>query len=348
MATIVKEEFTFSEDSRPFNNCHVSTIVEVGRDEFLVAYWGGSKEGASDVKIYTQRLKHGSWSSPVAVEEEPTATVWSPVLFKAHNQLLLFFRVGPSFQTWTGCMRRSFDDGLTWSERELLPAGILGPVKNKPLLLKNGDLLCGSSMQSWNAWASWMEVTPDIGKTWKKHGPIKVPNHSMSVLQPAPYYTQRGHLRALMKSHEHIGRICMSESRDDGCTWSDAVPTELPNPDSAIDAVKLFDGRLVLVYNVTSRGILKVGVSYDDGDSWKEVLTLENTQGMEYSYPAIIQASNGLIHITYTHNRTQIKHVVLQPTRSDDAKHDHCTPGGHEGGWHDNHQHHHHHHHRHH
>ncbi|KMT05655.1 hypothetical protein BVRB_7g167880 isoform B [Beta vulgaris subsp. vulgaris] len=65
-------------------------------------------------------------------------------------------------------MRRSFDGGLTWSEREQFPAGIIGPVKVKPLLLENGELLCGSSVQSWNAWASWVEVTPDLGKTWRK------------------------------------------------------------------------------------------------------------------------------------------------------------------------------------
>lgn len=324
MVTIVKEEFTFPKESRPFNNCHVSTIVEVDKNEFLVAYWGGSTEGASDVKIYTQRLKHGSWSSPVAVDGETSATVWSPVLCKAHNQVLLFFRVGPSFQTWTGCMRRSFDGGLTWLAREQLPAGIIGPVKDKPLLLKNGDLLCGSSVQSWNAWASWMEVTPDLGKTWTRYGPIRVPKHSMSVVQPVPYHAKQGHIRALMKSHEDIGRICMSESRDGGCTWSDAVPTQLPNPGSAIDAVKLLDGRLVLVYNTTSREILKVGVSNDDGDSWIETLTLENTSGLEFSYPAIIQDSNGLIHITYTYNRTHIKHIVLQSSQSQiDGRNDH-------------------------
>ncbi|KNA11659.1 hypothetical protein SOVF_132900 [Spinacia oleracea] len=341
MVTIVKQEFTFHQESRPFNNCHVSTILEVNKGELLAAYWGGSKEGASDVKIYTQRLIHGSWSSPIAVDGEPSATVWSPVLCKSHNQVLLFYRVGPTFQTWTGCMKRSFDDGLTWKERELLPAGIIGPVKNKPLLLRNGDLLCGSSMQSWNASACWMEVTPDLGKTWTKYGPITVPKHSTSVLQPVPYYTKRGHLRVLMKAHHEIGRICMSESRDGGCTWSNAVPTQLPNPDSAIDAVKLFDGRLVLVYNPTSREVLKVGVSHDDGDSWTDVLTLENTKGMEFSYPAIIQASNRLIHITYTYNRTQIKHVVLQPSRYQDAANNcHTSPGGHRDNGHNHHNHH--------
>ncbi|KAL2928952.1 Sialidase [Bienertia sinuspersici] len=307
MLNVVKEQFTFAEVSRPFNMCHASSIIEVEKGEFLVAYIGGSEEGASDVKIYTQGYKKGSWSSPVAVEQEHEASVWSPVFFKAHDQLLLFFRVGPTFQTWTGAMRRSFDGGVTWTEREQFPAGIIGPVKQKPILLKNGELICGSSMLSWNAWASWVEVTPDLGKTWKKYGPIEVPNHNMSVLQPVPYITKKGHLRLLMKSHPSIGRVCIAESRDHGRTWSDAVPTQLPDPNAAIDAIKLRDGRLVIVYNTTSRGILKVAISFNDGDSWIEVLTLEDTQGLEFSYPSIVQASDGLIHIVYTYKRTQIK-----------------------------------------
>jgi len=89
--------------------------------------------------------------------------------------------------------------------------------------------------------------------------------------------------------------------------------TLLQNPNSGIDAAMLRDGRALLVYNDTSRGRSPLNVAVSaDGREWKNVVTLESQPG-EYSYPAIIQTSDGLVHITYTWKRERVRHVVLNP-----------------------------------
>jgi predicted neuraminidase len=89
--------------------------------------------------------------------------------------------------------------------------------------------------------------------------------------------------------------------------------TTLPNPSAGIDAVRLADGRFLLVHNpdAKGRGRLHLSVS-PDGSAWRTAAVLEDGPG-EYSYPAVIQARDGRVHVTYTWRRERIRHVVVDP-----------------------------------
>ena len=91
--------------------------------------------------------------------------------------------------------------------------------------------------------------------------------------------------------------------------------TPLPNPNSGIDAVTLSDGLQLLVYNHTPRGRSPLNVAVSrDGKNWQAAAVLEDQPG-EYSYPAVIQTPDGLVHVTYTWKRQRVRHVVLDPAK---------------------------------
>ncbi|HPA47923.1 MAG TPA: exo-alpha-sialidase [bacterium] len=312
---IVQSGFVY--DEAPFPSCHASTLVEVSQGKILAAWFGGTEEGKPDVGIWLSRYDGYSWEPVRQVAKADGVPCWNPVLFQAENgETLLFYKAGRSPMEWSGLLIRSKDDGDTWSEPELLPGGILGPIKNKPIQLEDGTLVCGSSVESWKLWTCWVELTRDLGKTWSKHGPIQVPGQPFGIIQPTVFLTRDGKIRMLCRARQIIGKICLSESKDGGNTWSDARPIDVPNPNSGIDAVRMKDGRIAMVYNHTGTGRspINLGISNDDGETWKMVLTLEDQPG-EYSYPAIIQTGDGLLHTTYTWKREKIKHVAIDPNR---------------------------------
>jgi predicted neuraminidase len=302
-------------EQAPFPSCHASTLVEVDGGGLLCAWFGGTRERAPDVAIWTARFDGASWSAPAKVAEEPGIPTWNPVLWReAAGALILFYKAGPSPETWSGFLKRSRDGGRTWSEAELLPAGLFGPIKNKPIAGLRGEIVAGTSVESYRAWTSWVDISPDGGRTWTRHGPIVVPGVPKGNIQPSLWRCTDGRLRMVVRTTERVGRVCLAESPDEGRTWSAARPTSLPHPNAGLDAVKLADGRVLLVYNHTPTGRtpLSVAISGDDGDTWQVRRALEDGPG-EYSYPAVIQSRDGQVHVSYTWRRERIKHVVLSP-----------------------------------
>lgn len=314
---VVTSEMVY--ENAPFPSCHASTVEETASG-IVVAFFGGTAEKNPDVGIWVCRNENGKWSPPAEVAngiqtDGKRFPCWNPVLFQVKGgDMLLFYKVGPSPSEWWGMVKRSNDGGKTWGKETRLPDGFMGPVKNKAVLLSDGTLLCPSSTEK-GGWNIQMERTDISCKTWEKGSPAGS-ERKFSAIQPSVLFHKDGRLQLLCRTKE--GVIAESWSTDNGKTWSGLEATSLPNPNSGIDAVTLKDGRQLLVYNPTSTGPngrggprtpLSVAVSAE-GKEWNEILKLETEPG-EYSYPAVIQTSDGLIHITYTWKRKLIKHVVL-------------------------------------
>jgi predicted neuraminidase len=304
-AGVVREEFVFTRV--PFPQCHASTIVETNRG--LVAAWfGGTREKHSDVGIWVSYHNGGGWSRPLeAVNgvqyDGHRHPCWNPVLFQPRSgPLMLFYKCGPSPSRWWGMLTLSHDRGRSWNDPHRLPEGIDGPVKNKPIQLPGGDILSGSSTE-YDGWRVHFERTSDLGRTWRRIGPIN-DGKTFNAIQPSILTHRDGRLQILCRSKEQ--RITTSWSQDNGLTWSAMTATNLPNPNAGTDAVTLADGRHLLVYNHTLRGkgsprgreMLNVALS-DDGIEWRAALVLENDKH-EFSYPAVIQTADRQVHITYT------------------------------------------------
>ena len=322
---VVSSQFTY--ESAPYPQCHASTIVEAAPGQLVAAWFGGTRERNPDVGIWVAHFQNGKWREAVEVANgvqrdgtrQPT---WNPVLFQPPGQPLhLFYKVGPSPSAWWGMVKTSTDGGRTWRDARRLPDGILGPIKNKPVLLHDGAWLSPTSTEGKGGWHVHFERSADAGKTWEIVGPVdKGP--ALEAIQPSVLFHPDGALQALCRSKQ--GVIAQTWSRDGGKTWSALTAAALPNPNSGTDAVTLKDGRQLIVYNHSAhrpheakgnRYPLDVAIS-DDGLDWRRVVTLETEPNKAgYAYPAVIQSADGRVHITYTWDRQRIKQVVLDPAK---------------------------------
>ncbi|MBN1560678.1 exo-alpha-sialidase [candidate division KSB1 bacterium] len=311
----LKSEFIYSLAERPTPQCHASTLAETERG-ILVAWFGGTEERHPDVGIWTSLNDGVGWSTPVevanGVQQDGRFPCWNPVLYQAPSgPLLLFYKVGPNPREWWGMLMTSMDAGQTWSEPVRLPDGIWGPIKNKPLQLP-GALLCGTSSEE-DGWEVYFQITGDLGKTWTSIGPINNKDE-FAAIQPTLFlHIEKKDTTLIALTRTKQGCIAEVRSKDMGKKWSPMKCTKLPNPDSGIDGVSLADGRHLLVYNHTQKGRTPLNVALSkNSKKWTNMLRLEDARG-EYSYPAVIQSSDGLVHITYTWKRQTIKYVLLDP-----------------------------------
>jgi len=308
------KEFVFG-DQRPFPQCHASTLVRLDDGQFLIAWFGGTEEKNPDVGIWLSKGRPGHWSEPVEVAKIREDAHWNPVLQKTDDgKVILYFKVGKEIAQWETWVKTSSDNGATWSEAyELVKGdkGGRGPVKDKLIVLSNGDWLAGASNEV-NRWEVFVDRSTDKGKTWTASPYLKIDTTEIKgkgAIQPTLWESEPGQVHMLVRTTG--GVIGRSDSKDNGKTWSTIKKTALPNPNSGIDLARLTDGTLVLAYNPDdhnwgSRSPLSLILSYDEGQNWTDKIDIATGKKEdEYSYPAVISWGDS-VAVTYTYNRRKI------------------------------------------
>lgn len=307
---------------------HASTIECLSDGTLVAAWFGGTKEKHDDVAIWCSRYKNGVWEPQRKAADVADVPCWNPVLFDAGDRLVLYYKVGKTIQEWQTYFVESYDGGVTWSEgKELVPgdvSGGRGPVKNKCIRLQDGAILAGGSIETLEEWTCFADRSEDNGKTWTRSAAVPIDRSKLQykgIIQPTLWQDDEGVVHMYTRSTE--GFIYHSESYDGGRTWSEALPTSMPNNNSGIDLTRLDDGRLVLVYNPISgnwgrRSPLVFSISEDNGKTWGKEYHLDHVpcekkeRWANFSYPAVIARGNH-IYITYTWKRETIAfwHIEL-------------------------------------
>lgn len=310
-------------DLPPTAECHAGTIVENSRGEMLAAWFGGTREGHIDVNIWLSKITSGSWSKPVRLTDVNDfdslysyKSVFNPSLFQYPDggPLLLFFLTGPLGSGY-GNIKASYDGGITWTKARKLPKPVKGGDKNKCVLLKDGTLVCPNNLGT----VPKMDFTRNYGQSWAEHALVPDPENYGAI---HPTILVHGDQELQILARTRAGVMVTSRSNDGGNTWTPLSKTSLPQNFSGFDAVTLSDGRHLLVYNHISmdkgrwggpRTPLNVAIS-NDGINWEAALLLEDEPG-EFSYPAVSQSKDGMVHIIYTWNRVRMKYVKIDPSK---------------------------------
>ncbi len=311
-------ESRFIYDNPPTPECHASTIVDLGGGRLAAAWFGGTHEGHTDVGIWLAKYDGKDWSKPVCLvkpigrNETAHLSMFNPVLFKHSNGTLMLFYKDGLLEDMEARLITSTDNGESWSDIAYYSPELHGPSKNKPIELADGSILCAAAGAD-------MEIYSADAKMWQK---TKTPNpeNFFGVIQ-GTLLTHDKALQAIFRTMKEPNLV-QSWSYNNGKSWTPLETLALPSNNSGLDAVTLKDGRQLMVYNHAPtpegrwggpRTPLNVAIS-QDGQNWQAALVLEDEPG-EYSYPAVIQADDGLVHISYTWKRWRVKWAVIDPAK---------------------------------
>lgn len=307
---------------------HSSAICALPGGDLLSVWYGGTREGAADVAIFTARLKAGetTWEAPQRVVDRASAAaelgrsvkkVGNAVIFADRTGLVWMVYVSVSMGGWSGSalnVKTSRDEGRTWSASHRLTLNpflnVSSLVRNKPILTADGRI--GLPVYHEFAWKfpQMLWLTPGPDGTVLDYR-IRNISTQVGLIQPTVVPLADDRMLMMLRDGSPERRLQTAYSDDNGWTWSQPQDCGLPNPDAAVDALRLRDGRILLVHNhaASGRENLRLSISSDDGRTWQPRAMIESSARQEYSYPYLVEDQQGMIHLTYTWHRQRIKHL---------------------------------------
>ena len=318
---------------------HASTICFHPNGHPIFAWFEGSREGSPDIFIRLYNLNNDKES--ILIGNKDGIPRWNPILLHHEKEILLFEKMGVFCDRWQTVIHNitDWDNNISSKEingrMQILPAGLNGPVKTKPIVY-NDYILCGSSVETFVDWTSYVEVYECYtGKFsfYERSNPLAVDKvtyqnpfsgmtaKSLGIIQPALWIDindcKQECFNALFRSSYGLGKIYHSRSTTWGYpdSWSKPKPIEIDNPNSSVDVVYV-NGRLFLACNPVKTGrlplvVLELDKNLQPVDSIVITSEIEGqTMSQEASYPYMIE-KDGKLHLTYTYGRSKIEYVQI-------------------------------------
>jgi len=298
---------------RPSSHC--ASITELPGGELYAVWYAGTHEGHVDVAIVASRLGAGAteWSSIEVLVQKPGQPGGNPVVwFDGAGKLYHFYNVivDPE-RKWDAArfyLDTSTDGGRTWEGERLFDEEEGMMVRHRPVRLSTGRVLLPAYDEK--PWEGLCYISDDNGATWRRSGRMV---SESGCIQPAIIERDDGSLHAIVRPHAQ-GRAWECDSVDQAETWTACVPSRLKNPNAGADMIRLQSGEVIACFNdsPTKRTPLTIAVSLDEGRTWAGRHDLE-TEDERFSYPTLMQADDGTVHLVYTYKRVGIMHTQMSP-----------------------------------
>ncbi|MEY4691117.1 MAG: hypothetical protein RIT19_1442 [Verrucomicrobiota bacterium] len=329
-ASALERQRLFGPEIKTGDYKHPASFTELHNGDLYVVFFSGRGEYKDNqAAVFGSRLKAGSrrWSRPVSIASNPFHALGNAVIWEAPDRVVWLFYVTRHGELWSDSRitaKISKDGARSWSEpfQITFEAGTM--VRNRPVVLKEGDWVLpvyheigtDPELDDPRNRSFFLRYHPAT-KAWTESNRI---GSRLGNIQPAPAVIEGDHLVAFCRRGGNYdgrpdGWMVRTESRDGGRTWSEGVDSALPNPNAAVDFLRLRSGRHLLVYNhsFTNRTPLTAALSLDGAKTFSHRLDLEADPKGDFGYPTAIQTRDGRIQVLYTSDeRTVVRRIVLE------------------------------------